>query len=103
MYYILDDNNKPIRVDSYKEYYNWKEQVPGKHPVCSIQVAKTSTDRTQVSTVFLGLDHGYSGKPVLWESMVFSSDDKELDETCIRYTSHEEALKGHKELCEKYL
>lgn len=46
-----------------------------------------------VSTVFLGLDHGYGdGPPQIFETMVFGGPlDKEMD----RYATWDEALKGH--------
>lgn len=50
-----------------------------------------------VSTVFLGLDHGSGGgPPVLWETMTFGLDDH-FDNT-ERYTSFEDAQKGHHEM-----
>ena len=54
-------------------------------------------DGVYVSTVFLGLDHNFMGvgPPLLWESLVFGG---EYDGEMRRYTSKEEALRGHKEL-----
>lgn len=67
---------------------------------------------TTVSTVFLGLDHGFPEiteladkdehgeyKPVLWESMAFPwygrrGEDRASD----RYTSYDDALRGHKRM-----
>ena len=47
-----------------------------------------------VSTVFLGLDHAWnSDVPVLWETMIFGGEHDQYQE---RYTSHEDALEGHK-------
>ena len=52
-------------------------------------------DDGNVSTVFLGLDHSWSGgKPVLWETMIFGG---EHDEYQARYTTYEDALEGHQE------
>lgn len=51
-------------------------------------------ENIQVSTVFLGFDHsfGYGHDPVLWETIVFGGTlDGEMD----RYTSLEEAKRGH--------
>jgi hypothetical protein len=52
---------------------------------------------TIVSTVFLGLDHGYGGIPILWETMVFSDDARVENEYQRRYHTREEALRGHEE------
>jgi hypothetical protein len=49
-----------------------------------------------ISTVFLGVDHNYSGKgpPVLWKTMIFW-DGNDLDSWQKRYTSEEAAREGH--------
>lgn len=54
----------------------------------------------QVSTVFLGMDHGWgiSAEPVLWETMVFGG---ELDGEMSRYSSFDDALEGHHEMVER--
>lgn len=56
----------------------------------------TFPDGTFVSTVWLGLDHGFgSRKPVLWESMVFGPQVDSEQDYQWRYTSEERALAGH--------
>ena len=52
-----------------------------------------------VSTVFLALDHNFSGigPPVLWESLVFYSD-KSINGEMRRYTSYSDAVKGHNDI-----
>ena len=48
-----------------------------------------------VSTVWLGMDHGYgSGKPIIFETMIFA-DDKKLNDQMWRYSNEEDAIKGH--------
>lgn len=74
-------------------------------------VAHDDVDGRLVSTVFLGLDHGFSdrGPPVLFETMVFSNETKtfkfgssereyheELDQR--RYCTWAEAVAGHAEI-----
>jgi len=52
--------------------------------------------QTGVSTVFLGLDHGFgTGRPVLWESLVYGTS---LDGQITRYRSRADALAGHASL-----
>jgi len=47
-----------------------------------------------VSTVFLGLNHRFGdGEPLLFETMIFNGSNDQYQE---RYTTREEALKGHK-------
>lgn len=62
----------------------------------------------EVSTVWLGLDHGFGlhARPVIFETMVFSADEwhdterepglHEID--CRRYATEEEARAGHAEM-----
>ena len=50
-----------------------------------------------VSTVFLGLDHQWgNGPPLLFETMVFGG---ELDGEQERYSTWEEAIEGHENMC----
>lgn len=53
-----------------------------------------------VSTVFLGLDHNFTGQgpPLLFETMVFGGA---LVQHCERYSTWEEAEKGHEDIVEK--
>lgn len=65
----------------------------------SFVVKKDDVNGHLVSTVFLGMDHNFSceGPPVLWETMVFSPTGESVDVR--RYTSREDALAGHAEVC----
>jgi hypothetical protein len=53
-----------------------------------------------VSTVWLGIDHSFTeiGPPIIFETMIFGKDV--LD--CMRYSTEEQALKGHEQLCRKW-
>ena len=57
-------------------------------------VGKTSiTLDIHVSTVFLGLDHQFEdGPPLVFETMIFGGD---RDQECWRYSTYEQAEKGH--------
>jgi hypothetical protein len=51
-----------------------------------------------ISTVFLGLDHGYlaDADPILFETMIFSDDaDDRFEGYQVRYCTYEEAQQGH--------
>ena len=55
----------------------------------------TEKGRIEVSTIFLVLDHGWTGTvPVQWETMVFGGPD---DMEQRRYSSREAAEAGHAE------
>lgn len=83
------------------------------------RVAQTQVGPYWISTVWLGLDHGFDGKKrIIFETMVFDrpEDDnwvalnKVMDPSysefaeieCQRYSTEEEALAGHAEIVEKY-
>jgi hypothetical protein len=57
-------------------------------------VAKTDIGKVHVSTVFLGLDHGYGGAILLFETMIFGGEHDGYQE---RYSTWEEAEVGHKQ------
>lgn len=89
--YILEEKT-PVRCDDLMAWARWMEKEDR-------SVALTRISNTiQVSTVFLGLDHGPGGVPVLFETMVFGGP---LDEEMDRYTTWDEAKKGHKAMCKK--
>ncbi len=75
-------------------------RLEGKDPVATDTpghlgepVGKTTIGAVDVSTVFLGLDHGYGdGPPVLFETMVFGGP---LDGEQVRYKTWEQAEAGH--------
>jgi hypothetical protein len=87
--YILDGHTPVAEPDLYK-WGSWYE------------TANRRADRTQIgdyriSTVFLGLDHQCGdGPPLLFETMIFNKEDRELDEWQDRYSTWEEAEAGHK-------
>ena len=56
----------------------------------------------RVSTVWLGLDHSFGGgKPLIFETMVFKGKgNSDLDME--RYSTLEEAVKGHKRIVKKW-
>jgi len=57
-------------------------------------VAETIVGDARVSTVFLGLDHGFGNcdQPIVFETMVFGGNN---DGACQRYSTWAEAEAGH--------
>lgn len=100
-WYLLDDNNIPyeetdlIKVNNFFE--SPKRITKQEYPI-------PNNETVSVSTVFLALDHNISFNnekdklPILWETMVFGG---EFDGYQKRYTSHKDALKGHKLIVSK--
>lgn len=93
LHYILDDEGNPKQAELI-EWAAWFE-------TCERIVEQTKLPiGITVSTVFLGIDHNWSGgTPVLWETMIFggpySQGYKKYQMYQMRYSSREQAEKGH--------
>ncbi len=87
------------------DYFDWHAGMPERADWYSqktgvgFSVAVDEVGDGSVSTVYLGLDHGFGLNgdegPILWESMVFPDCD-----VCERYRSYQEAIEGHRRLVE---
>jgi hypothetical protein len=97
--YILD-GKIPVKAD-LKIYVKWRSAPDY---VEKNRVAYTELSKGYLSTVFLTMDHSFDlsegHTPVLFESMAFDTGT-EFDSKSFRYTTWEEAEKGHAELLEK--
>ena len=90
--YMLDTNGNPVEAPDALTWGKWM-QTANRH------VAVDEIGPSKVSTVFLGLDHScVAGDPVLWETMVFGGP---LDGEQDRYTSRDDAVKGHATFVER--
>jgi len=108
-HYILDDERQPVECGLMR-WARWMQDEQRSKGI----VGSTKTELYRVSTVFLGLDHGWGrGPPVLFETMVFDkqrsivewhdvlvSIHKSVDEDDFfhRYSTWDEAEAGHKTL-----
>lgn len=62
-------------------------------------VAKETVGDSDISTVFLGLDHSFSdSQPLLFETLVFGG---KLADEMDRYSTWDEAVSGHKAMVER--
>lgn len=94
MWYKLDTDGKtPIPIEG---------SSPKEAEITNAVVKKETLENGfLVSTVFLGLDHGtYTGVLQVFETMVFF--DSWLDLDCERYSTWDQAERGHKEMVEKW-
>jgi hypothetical protein len=90
-YYILK-GREVVRVNSLKEWAQTFEEADRR-------VASDEVGDVRVSTVFLGLDHGFgSDVPIVFETMVFGGA---LDQEQVRYATYDEAEAGHKAMLER--
>lgn len=86
MKYKLDAQNRAVPVEDLLEWGKWFEENDR-------VVAQDYAGVFKISTVFLGLDHGWDGPPVLWETMIFNDPIEREHQQ--RYTSWEDAVDGH--------
>lgn len=107
--YILKEG-KIAECHDIKEWAEFIENPKNK------RVDYTEVGDCYVSTVFLGIDHGFgSGEPLLFESMVFLNrteivkapwggsykHNPAFEEYTTRYATLEEAKRGHRRLVNK--
>jgi hypothetical protein len=85
--YILQ-NKKPVPVDDALE---WAKAFQ----VMDRQVAHDVVSGAHVSTVFLGVDHGFGwdGPPILFETMIFGGEHDGFQQRC---SAWDEALVMHR-------
>jgi len=90
-HYILE-NEQIKKVDESFDFYKWFSEADRK-------ISEDKIRKATISTVFLGLDHGFGGKLLLFETAVFG-EKLELD-FGDRYSTLEEARIGHKKIVEE--
>ena len=68
------------------------------------QIELTLTDDLRISTMFLGINGNISGKgpPLLFETIVYQLDEDSSDLEWQRYSTIDEARKGHATMVEKW-
>jgi hypothetical protein len=102
--YILDDKGEPFKTEDMLLWAQWWEAADR-------TLASTNLGPYWVSTIFLGIDHGFSfhpdSPPVLWETMLFGPEQKVSELTggtyresldTRRYATRQEAKAGHQEI-----
>ena len=90
-HYILDVNNNPVASSEH----DWAKWFATQNRV----IRRTETDNGIVSTVFTGLASRNNG-PFLWETLIMGGTmNGEMD----RYSSHDDAVKGHWSYVKKIL
>lgn len=85
--YILNDQGLPVPEPDVLKWAQWFDGDDHR------LVKQTKIGRVSVSTVFLGIDHGWDNEePILWETMVFGGIH---DQSQWRYSSREAAVLEH--------
>lgn len=88
--YYIENDGKTVSVD----VQTWAREFDR----ANRQVARDTISGSEISTVFLGIDHSYGVPPLLYETLVFGGS---LDQEMKRYTTREEAVAGHAEMVER--
>lgn len=99
--YILDGHT-PVPEDDLNKWGEWfgKTNRTVRNGVLEVSLGNKKIGQIRISTVFLGVDHSFSGKgpPVLFETMVFGGEhDQEMD----RCSTWEAAEKMHEKMIER--
>src|SRR5271170_7396410 len=88
-YYLNDDHTfRPCSLMEWANQFETMDRHIGDDHV---------SDNAHVSTVWLGTNHNFfGGKPLLFETMIFSRGDEAwADQFQFRYSSWEQAKRGH--------
>jgi hypothetical protein len=93
--YKLNEDGRPVYEPSWIKWARWY-QIANRH------VMDQRIGAARVSTVFLGIDHNFTGAtPVLWETMVFGGQlHLELDRCS---GSREQAEPMHAQMVKRVL
>ena len=93
--FILNDKGEPIPESDLIKWGMWFHESRNQRIV-----AKDIIGESNVSTVFLGLDHSWGdGPPVLWETMVFGGLLDQEQDRCSG--SREQAEAMHQRMVER--
>ncbi len=88
-YYILDDENRPVRTPTYETYCQWFARRGN----CYIR--KTVVGAADVHTIFLSGAHKWGSlEPVFFDTTVF--DGNPMRSEC--YKTYDDALAGHEQM-----
>jgi len=82
MHYKLNEKNEPVECSIDEWGIESESRV----------LKRTEIGKVSVSTVFLGIDHGYGGVILLWETMIFGG---RRDQWQTRYSTYDQAKVGH--------
>jgi len=90
-HYTLDENNNPIPC-TLREWGDLYQNLCGNN---KRRVGDSYVNDCHISTVFLGIDHGFGAtrRPVLFETMVFDNEGNDMFQS--RCCTWDEAVKMH--------
>jgi hypothetical protein len=107
---MLDANHNVIRPESMQQWEKWMFNDRLKIGVG--RIGYETINGWKISTIFLGINHGFGGPQRWFETMIFVDDNRpatiEVDERLsnwrenqqLRYETWQEAERGHAMFCE---
>lgn len=100
--YILNDKREPIPETDALKWGKWFQFVSNRmiERTEAYQVGHDEPEAILISTVFMGIDHGFGGKVILYETMVFGGKE---DGLCWRYETEAQAREGHQKAVRKVM
>ena len=99
-YVLAADGRTPLLEENFMEWARWFETSGESRRVGRTEIGSLG----YVSTVFLGLDHGWrSPRPILFETMSFLGDGDHGETYFARYATWDEAEAGHAAIVEAAL
>lgn len=94
--YILDKDNKVIPCSDLMAWAKWMTTNGRNNRIVQqIHLPSDTKERLLISTVFLGVDHNFSGDgsdPITFETIIFGGT---LDGEMQRYRTWDDAQQGH--------
>jgi hypothetical protein len=92
-FYDLDGNRITMR--------QWARLTEERNSRVSVS---TLADGTYISTVWVGLDYSFGSErqPLIYETMVFPSENDWHELDCERYSTRVQAVAGHQAMVEKW-
>lgn len=94
LYVLGADGKTPVELDGYsdEDFLKWHKCFKDGE---KRRVAKTELPNgITIVTVFLGMDYGWGGEPLLFETMVLGPSGNDT-RVCHKYSTWDEALNGH--------
>jgi hypothetical protein len=98
LHYILNEKGEPI-VEP--DLFTWGQWMEDQQKIAGRIVLVEYVGISRVSTVFLGLDHGFgeNRSPIVWETMVFGGPLNDEQVRCAG--SREQAMARHAQMVER--
>lgn len=93
LFYCLNDDRSVSECSAE----DWSKQFEEMSQAGTRRIGSEYIDGKHVSTVWLGANHSFYGgnKPLVFETLIFDGS-KHDDNYCERYSTWDEAVKGHK-------